>query len=61
VWLHVDVKKPNGSVETWAFEAGTPNVLFRRGITKEAVKVGMEVVVDGYQAKEDRTGRMGAT
>jgi uncharacterized protein DUF6152 len=52
VWLHVDVKKPNGAVETWAFEAGTPSVLFRRGITKEAVKVGMEVVVDGYQAKD---------
>lgn len=52
VWLHVDVKKPNGGVETWAFEAGTPNVLFRRGITKESVKVGMEVMVDGYQAKD---------
>ena len=43
VWLHVDVKRPDGTVENWAFEAGTPNVLFRRGFTK--------VVVDGYQAK----------
>jgi len=52
VWLHLDVKNKNGQVETWAFEAGTPNVLFRRGLTKESVKIGMEVTVDGYQAKD---------
>ena len=34
VWMHMDVKKPDGTVEKWAFEAGTPNVLFRRGFTK---------------------------
>ena len=33
-------------------QAGTPNVLFRRGVTKESVKIGMEVTVDGYQAKD---------
>ena len=52
VWLHLDVKMPSGSTETWAFEAGTPSVLFRRGLTKQSVKIGMEVVVDGYQAKD---------
>jgi len=52
VWLHLDVKNKNGQVETWAFEAGTPNVLFRRGLTKESVKIGMEVTVDGYQAND---------
>jgi len=52
VWVHLDVKKPDGSIESWAFEAGTPSVLFRRGLTKESVKIGMEVVVDGYQAKD---------
>ena len=30
VWITLDVKKPDGSVEQWKFEAGTPNVLFRR-------------------------------
>lgn len=50
-WLHVDVKQPDGTVEKWMVEAGTPNTLFRRGFTKEAVKVGMEVVVEGYRAK----------
>ena len=52
VWLHMDVKKPDGSMENWAFEAGTPNVLFRRGFTKESLLPGTKVVVDGYQAKD---------
>ena len=52
VWLHLDVKNKDGSIETWAFEAGTPNVLFRRGFTKESLKIGTEIVVDGYQAKD---------
>ena len=52
VWLHIDVKKPDGTVENWAFEAGTPSVLFRRGFTKESLLPGTEVVVDGYQAKD---------
>jgi hypothetical protein len=52
VWIHVDVKKPNGTVEKWAFEAGTPNVLFRRGFTKNSLLPGTKIVVDGYQAKD---------
>ena len=27
VWIHVNVKQPDGTVEKWAIEAGTPNVL----------------------------------
>lgn len=52
VWLHINVKKPDGAVEAWAFEAGTPNVLFRRGFTKASLTPGTEVAVDGYQAKD---------
>jgi hypothetical protein len=52
VWLHLDVKKPDGKIERWAFEAGTPNVLFRRGFTKESLLPGIQVKVDGYQAKD---------
>jgi hypothetical protein len=52
VWIHVDVKKPDGSVEKWAVEGGTPNVLFRRGVTKQSLQAGMEIVIDGYQAKD---------
>ena len=52
VWLHLDVKKPDGSVEPWAFEAGTPSTLFRRGFTKTSLLPGVEVSVDGYRAKD---------
>ena len=52
VWLHINVKKPDGTVEPWAFEAGTPNVLFRRGFTKQSLLPGTVVKVDGYQAKD---------
>jgi hypothetical protein len=52
VWIHVDVKQPDGSVEKWAIEAGTPNVLYRRGFTKESLLPGTQILVDGYRAKD---------
>jgi len=51
-WIHVDVKGENGQSATWMIEAGSPNVLLRRGITKASVMPGTRVVVDGYQAKD---------
>jgi hypothetical protein len=51
-WLHVDVVQPDGKVVNWAIEAGTPNVLFRRGFTKESLLPGTEIVIDGYQSKD---------
>ena len=52
VWIHVDVAWPDGKVEKWAIEAGTPNALFRRGFTKEALLPGTVIVVEGYRAKD---------
>ena len=52
VWIHLDVKQPDGTIEKWSVEAGTPNVLFRRGFTKEALKAGTEIIVDGYRSKD---------
>lgn len=52
VWIHIDVKNPDGTRQSWAIEGGTPNVLFRRGFTKESLTNGTEVEVDGYQAKD---------
>jgi hypothetical protein len=51
-WIHVDVTLPDGMKEAWAIEAGTPNVLFRRGFTKEALLPGTAIVIDGYRAKD---------
>ena len=51
-WIHIDVKEPDGKVVSWAIEGGTPNTLFRMGITKDSLPAGTEVLVDGYQAKD---------
>ena len=49
-WVHINVKEPDGKVTSWMVEGGPPNALFRRGFTKEAMPVGAEIVVEGYQA-----------
>jgi hypothetical protein len=51
-WMHIAVKKPDGTSEEWMIEGGTPNTLLRRGITRDSLKVGTIVKVDGYQAKD---------
>ena len=51
-WIHMNVKKPDGTVEEWQIEGGTPNTLFRRGITKDSVKAGTEINVEGYLARD---------
>jgi uncharacterized protein DUF6152 len=50
-WIHIDVKQPDGTVQRWMIEGGTPNTLLRRGLTRESLPAGTEVVVDGYRAK----------
>jgi Family of unknown function (DUF6152) len=50
-WIHMDVKDDTGKITNWMIECGAPNVLFRRGITKDSVTPGMEIIVDGYRAK----------
>ena len=51
-WIHVDVARPDGSKERWSIEAGTPNVLFRRGFNKQSLLPGTVINVDGYRAKD---------
>ena len=51
-WIHIDVKKADGTVESWAIEGGTPNTLYRRGITRDSIKAGMVINVDGYLARD---------
>ena len=51
-WIHIDVKKADGTTEQWMIEGGTPNALFRRGFTKDSLKSGTVIVVTGYRAKD---------
>lgn len=51
-WFHLDVKDPDGKVTEWMIEGGSPNTLIRLGVTKYTVKLGTELLIEGYQAKE---------
>ena len=51
-WIHVDVRKPDGTVEAWMIEGGPPNALYRRGFTKDSLPVGAEILVEGFRAKD---------
>ena len=51
-WIHIDVKKPDGTVEKWMIEGGTPNTLLRRGLRKQDLPAGTVIKVEGFQAKD---------
>jgi len=50
-WIHLEVTGADGKTVAWMIELGTPNVLVRRGFTKQSLQSGTEIVVAGYQAK----------
>jgi hypothetical protein len=50
-WMHITVSEPGKPPQEWMIEGGTPNTLFRNGLTKDSLKPGTEVIVRGYQAK----------
>jgi DNA/RNA endonuclease YhcR with UshA esterase domain len=55
-WIHMEVTKDDGTKEVWMVEGGTPNTLLRRGLTRDTIKPGSMIIVDGYQSK-DRSNR----
>ena len=50
-WIHIDVKDADGKTARWMIEGGTPNTLLRRGLTRDTLPQGTEIMVDGYRAK----------
>jgi len=51
-WIHIKVSKPDGKAEDWSIEGGPPNALLRRGFTRESLKTGTVVLVQGFQASD---------
>lgn len=51
-WIYVDGKDETGKAASWSFEGAAPSLLVRRGITKNALKVGDMVTVEGFRAKD---------
>ena len=51
-YFYMDVTGPDGKVVNWGMEMGSPNGLMRAGWTRNTLKVGDEVTVEGAQAKD---------
>ena len=59
VWFYVDVKDETGKVTTWGFSNAPPGALMRRGIMKDALKVGAVVSVEGVRARDGSNNASG--
>jgi hypothetical protein len=53
-WFHVDIKGT-----TWMIEGGSPNQLIRQGVTKNTVKIGTTLIIEGYLAKDGTNKAVG--
>jgi hypothetical protein len=51
VWFYLNVKTESGVIENWGFEMGGPNGLRSQGWTRDTMKVGDELIVDGFLAR----------
>jgi hypothetical protein len=51
-YFYIDVADEGGKVVNWAMEMGSPNGLMRQGWTRNSMKVGDKVTVEGSKAKD---------
>jgi uncharacterized protein DUF6152 len=57
-WIHVEVIQ-DGKPVVWMVEGGSPNALVRRGITKNSIPVGSELVIRGYGTRDGSNKAVG--
>lgn len=60
-WIYMDVKGPEGQVVNWAVELSAPNALLRRGLRSSDFPPGLQIVVEGYRAKDGTPTANGIT
>jgi len=51
-YFFVDVEDEKGNAQNWAMELGSPNALARRGWTRDSLKIGDVVSVEGHRARD---------
>jgi hypothetical protein len=51
-YFYIDVKDASGKVTNWGLEMGSPNGLMRQGWTRNSMKIGDEITVEGSAAKD---------
>ena len=52
IWLYLDVKSGDSGVQPWQCEGGPPNTLTRNGWTRDSLKIGDQIVIEGVLAKD---------
>ena len=52
IWFFVQTMEPDGSSTEWGFSGAPPGVLMRRGISKDVLRIGAEVKVEGFRARD---------
>ena len=52
IWVYLDVKDDQGTLHHWQCEGGAPNTLTRNGWSKDSLKFGDQITIDGVQAKD---------
>ena len=50
--IRLDVKGKDGKVEEWKAETNSPSILERRGWKKDSIKIGEEIVLEGWRARD---------
>jgi Family of unknown function (DUF6152) len=59
IWFYLAVVEPNGATREWGFSAAPPGVLMRRGVTKDVLKIGAVVNVEGFRARDGSNNASG--
>ena len=60
-WVHFDVVSPDGKVVNWGAETPPTNVLFKGGWKKDSLKIGDEIQIQGFAAKDGTTHMWAST
>ena len=58
-WIHVEVTDEKGNAVEWMIEGGSPNALVRRGINKNSIPIGSELVIRGYGTRDGSNKAVG--
>jgi hypothetical protein len=58
-WIHVNVTDDKGNTVEWMVEGGSPNALVRKGINKNSIPVGSELVIRGYGTRDGSNKAVG--
>ena len=59
IWFYLEVKDEKGNLTTWGFSAAPPGVLMRRGISKDVLKLGSTIHVEGFRARDGSNNASG--